>query len=36
VQLTKEGLRERFTKANTLLGQLNAVRKQARDEIRSP
>jgi hypothetical protein len=34
-QLTKEGLKERFTKANTLLGQLNTIRKKAKAEIPS-
>jgi hypothetical protein len=33
-QLTQEGLKERFTKANTLLGQLNTVRKQALADIK--
>lgn len=32
-QLASEGKREWFVKANTLLGQLNTIRKQASDEI---
>ncbi|KAL7564142.1 hypothetical protein ACA910_021117 [Epithemia clementina (nom. ined.)] len=33
-QLAGEGKRESFTKANTLLGQLNTIRKQAQEEIK--
>ena len=32
-QLTGEGKKESFTKANTLIGQLNTIRKQAEKEI---